>query len=345
MSVIRPVVLSGGSGTRLWPISQERLPKQFLPLIGEKTLFALTMERAVKVASGALPTVVTGNIHASIVEGQLEHPAQVLVEPGPRNTAAAICAAALVAATDDVLVVMPSDHLIADFGAFDNALSAAVQIARTGGVVTFGIVPDRADEGYGWIKRGAAIGSGHQILEFVEKPPREVAISFLAGGNYYWNSGMFVVTAGVVLKHLGRHSPEVLAAVERSLPETIGDRVELGEPFLSSPSISFDHAVMEKLNDAFVVPLDAGWSDIGSWDAIWEAMDKDTEGNFLTGDVVSLDSANSLVHSTNLPIALIGLEGVVVIETEHGVLVADRESAQRVKSVVEQLRLSNGESD
>lgn len=345
MSAIRPVVLSGGSGTRLWPISQQSRPKQFLPLIGEESLFVLTMERAARIARGARPIVVTGRVHSSSVDEQLSVPAQILIEPGPRNTAPAICAAALAADPADVLVVLPSDHLISDWEVLEDSLAHAIALAENGGVVTFGIIPDRPEEGYGWIKRGSEIEHGYQILEFVEKPSRETAVSFMAAGHHYWNSGMFIARADVILGHVARLAPEVSAAVTGSLPDRNADRVEMTGQFLDAPRISFDHAIMEKLEEAFVVPLESGWSDIGSWDAIWGAMEKDPEGNVLTGDVFALDATNSLVRSTNLPVALIGLDGVVVIETDHGVLVADRSKVQQVKAVVERLRSGRGDSD
>lgn len=337
MSVIRPVILSGGSGTRLWPISHPSLPKQFLPIIGEESLFELTMGRTARLADAA-PIVVTGAAHQETVRSQLTGEARVIVEPAPRNTAPAILAAALHAEPDEVLVVFPSDHLITDEPALFESISAAASLAETGAIVTFGVVPTRAEQGYGWIERGPERPPGFEVARFVEKPPSEIAEAFLAGGNHYWNSGIFIVKAKVAQEQIARFAPEVFSAVDRAMSDRHNDAIELADAFLASPSISFDNAVMEKVDQAFVVPLDAGWSDIGSWDAIWSALEKDSAGNVLIGEALVVDATNSLVRSSNLPVALIGLDGVIVIETKKGVLVADRSSVQQVREVVEKIR-------
>ena len=260
MTRVRPVILSGGSGTRLWPLSVESRPKQFHNVLGEETLFAATMGRALRLDEVVGVTVVTGGRHVRLVEERLEGTgARVLVEPAPRNTAPAIVAAAMDADLDDVLVVLPSDHRIADVESFTRAAAVAVDLALDGRIVTFGCVPDRPEQGYGWIRPGDDLGKGFTVAEFVEKPGRELARDFLERG-FLWNSGMFVARASVILEE--ERDDELKSAVSRSLEEGVGG--VLSAAFLDAPSISFDRSVLEKTTEAAVVPLDAGWSDIGS---------------------------------------------------------------------------------
>lgn len=330
-------MLSGGSGTRLWPLSVATRPKQFLDIFGARSLFEATLDRA-----GALPgsvgvTVVTGNSHADLVRAALASSAgerTMIAEPQPKNTAPAIVAAALLADPDDVLVVLPSDHLIADSGAFATATTTAIALAESGGVVAFGCVPDRPEVGYGWIRPGAGLDGGFEIAEFVEKPNPARAKQMLAGG-YLWNSGMFVATAATILAEV--EGTTLARAVTQAVNERQGD--VLSEAFGDSPAISFDHMVMERTKRGVVVPLDAGWSDIGSWHAVWEASDKDGAGNVLTGEVATIDVRNSLVRATTRKVAVVGLDDIVVIETEDGVLVIPRDRAQEVREVQERFEV------
>jgi mannose-1-phosphate guanylyltransferase/mannose-6-phosphate isomerase len=312
-------------------LSVEARPKQFLDLLGGMSLFDAAIDRAEGIPGSIGVTVVTGSSHAHLVREALsgrDIPSAVLVEPEPRNTAPAIIAAALFSHPDDVLVILPSDHLILDADAFNEAAEAAVAIAEAGGVVVFGCMPDRAEVGYGWIRPGEAIQGGFKIAEFVEKPGQERADQLLREG-YLWNSGMFVARAGVIIDEVD--DPTVIDAVTRSVSERIDD--SLSAAFSEAPSVSFDHQVMEKTRQGFVVPLDAGWSDIGSWHAVWEMADKDGAGNVVLGDTVVVDTTNSLVRSTGRKMAVVGLDSVVVVETEDGVLVIPRDRAQEVRGI------------
>ena len=331
MSHVRCVVLSGGSGTRLWPLSVEARPKQFLDLLGGKSLFDATIERAATIPGVVGVTVVTGSSHAHLVREAMsgrDIQSEVLVEPEPRNTGPAIVAAALVSDPDDVLVILPSDHLVLDSPAFNETASAAVSIAESGGVVAFGCVPDRAEVGYGWIRPGDGVEGGFMIAEFVEKPGAERAAELLSEG-CLWNSGMFVARAGTILEEVD--DPAMIDAVTRSVSERADGALSVA--FLEAPSISFDHQVMEKTSQGIVVPLDAGWSDIGSWQAVWEMAEKDKTGNVTLGDSVVIDTTNSFVRSTSRRVAVVGLDDVVVVETEEGVLVIPRDRAQEVRGI------------
>lgn len=332
------MVLSGGSGTRLWPLSVDARPKQFLSLFGDESLFQSTLERARGLPGASDPIVVTGPSHAGLVEETAgSSPPEILVEPGPRNTGPAIVAAALVAAPTDVLVILPSDHLIEDDAAFVEAAKGAIALAEEGGIVAFGCVPDRAEVGYGWIRPGAASGAGFRIAEFVEKPGADAAASMLESG-YLWNSGMFVAVASVVIEEAASHG--LADPIARSVARRDGRR--LGDDFLEAPAISFDHAIMEKTGRGMVVPLDAGWSDIGSWQAVWEKSSKDPLGNVVGGTVELIDVHNSLIRSSGRPVAVVGLDDVVVVETDDGILVTRRDRSQDVREAG--VRLQGGDA-
>ena len=347
MALLQPVLLSGGTGTRLWPLSREAYPKQFLPLAGEDTMVQATWRRVAPLA-GAAPIVVANEEHRFLVAEQLRQigaptPAIVL-EPVGRNTAPAIAAAALqaLAAGDDpLLLVLPSDHVVRNEAGFRDAVSAACAAAEAGALVTFGIVPDAPETGFGYIQ--AETGEGvRRVLRFVEKPDAVTAQSYLDAGGYYWNSGMFLFRASRYLEELGKFQPGIVASVSAAFAaaKRDGDFIRLDkEAFAASPSDSIDYAVMEKTSDAKVLPVDIGWNDVGSWSALWEVAERDDDGNAHRGDVIAVDSRNTYAYAQRL-VALVGLDDVVVVETDDAVLVAHKDRVQEVKQVVAQLKES-----
>lgn len=345
MNDILPVILSGGSGTRLWPLSREAYPKQFLPLVGERTMLQATWLRVAPIASRT-PIIVANNEHRFMAAEQLREvdaqPAAILLEPMGRNTAPAIALAALQASadgSDPILLVLPSDHVVTDEAAFRAAAETAAHAAEGNRLVTFGIVPSGPETGYGYIK--AAAGTGvRNVAAFVEKPDLETARQYVASGDYFWNSGMFVFKASTYLQQLEKLQPAILDACRQALAKAKHDadfiRVD-AEAFAASPSDSIDYAVMEKTEIASVVPLDAGWSDVGSWSALWEVSPRDENGNAHHGDVVEVDCKNTYAYGQRL-IALVGLEDVVVVETDDAVMVGHRDRIQQVKDIVGKLK-------
>lgn len=345
MTQLQPVLLSGGSGTRLWPLSREAYPKQFLPLAGEETMLQDTWRRAAPLASAA-PIVVANEEHRFLAAEQLrlvgvEH-ARIVLEPVGRNTAPAIAAAALQAQADGgdpLLLVLPSDHVVRDPDGFRAAVQAATPAAETGALVTFGIVPTAAETGFGYIQADAGEGV-RNVLRFVEKPDAATAQGYLDAGGYYWNSGMFLFRASRYLAELERFRPDILAAVRQAFDgaQRDGDFIRLERnAFAASPSDSIDYAVMEKTADAKVLPVDIGWNDVGSWSALWDVSEQDGEGNARHGDVIAVDSRNSYAYSRRL-VALVGVDDLVVVETDDAVLVARKDRVQQVKDVVAQLK-------
>lgn len=345
-----PVVLSGGSGTRLWPLSRELYPKQLLPLLGAHTMLQDTMLRLAGLNAEA-PLVVCNEAHRFLVAEQLRvigtAAQDILLEPAGRNTAPAIALAALAAEAagkgEALLLVLPADHVIRDIAAFQGAVQAAAVAAQAGRLVTFGIVPQTPETGYGYIHRGAALpaGGGWRIDRFVEKPERARAEEFLASGDYYWNSGMFVFSARRYLEELRRYAPDIAAACERSFGAAKRDleftRVDAAA-FTACPSKSIDFAVMEKTTEAVVIPLDAGWSDVGSWSSLHDASKQDADGNVIRGDVLAEETTNSYLYASSRLLAVIGLDNHVVIETKDAVLVASRDQVQNVKSLVNRIK-------
>lgn len=343
MLPILPVILSGGSGTRLWPLSRESYPKQFLPLIagGDDTMLQATWKRVAPVA-GRRPIVVANNEHRFMAAEQLRETGAtveaLLLEPCARNTAPAIAVAALHAIRDGqdaLLLVLPSDHVIRDDQAFHEAVRAAAAAADEGRLVTFGIVPTGPETGYGYIK--AKNGEGLTDVEkFVEKPNLTDARRYVESGGYYWNSGMFLFKASVYLSEMRKFNSAIVSACEAALAKAARDddfiRLDF-KSFQSSPSDSIDYAVMEKTNHASVVPLDAGWSDIGSWTALWEVSDKDSNGNSHRGDVIEIDCVNTYAYGTRL-IAMVGMKDTIVVETDDAVMVGHRDRMQDVKQIV-----------
>ena len=345
MAQLQPVLLSGGSGTRLWPLSREAYPKQFLPLAGDDTMVQATWRRVEALADLA-PIVVANEEHRFLVAEQLRQvgapvPA-ILLEPVGRNTAPAIAAAALQAmagGADPLLLVLPSDHVVRDVAGFQRAVREASSAAEAGALVTFGVVPDAPETGFGYIQAEAGDGL-RQVLRFVEKPDAATARSYLDAGGYYWNSGMFLFRASRYLEELARFRPDIVDAVRAAhvAARHDGDFVRLDkDAFSACPSDSIDYAVMEKTADAMVLPVDIGWNDVGSWSALWDVAERDADGNAHHGDVIAVDSRNSYAYAQRL-VALVGLDDIVVVETDDAVLVARKDKVQEVKQVVARLK-------
>lgn len=345
MLPIVPVILSGGSGTRLWPLSREAYPKQFLPLVGEHTMLQATWKRVAAVAD-APPIVVANQEHRFMAAEQLREcqitPQALILEPVGRNTAPAIAIAAmqaLASGEDALLLVLPSDHVVRDEAAFHAAVRVAAQAAETGKLVTFGIVPTAPETGYGYIK--ADPGEGLRgVASFVEKPDLATAERYVASGAYYWNSGMFLFKASRYLQELESRQPAILAACRAALDGAVRDadfiRLD-AQAFAASPNDSIDYAVMERTDAAAVVPLDAGWNDVGSWSALWEVSDKDAAGNAYHGDVIALDCKDSYAYGNRL-IAMVGLQDMVVVETDDAVFVGKKDRVQDVKEIVARIK-------
>jgi len=351
LSVLHPAILSGGSGSRLWPLSRTLLPKQFLPLVSEKTMLQETALRTQGIAGVARPVVVCNVEHRFLVAEQLREvnvPAgPIVLEPEGRNTAPAVAIAALIAAADDpdaILLVLPADHLIRDTQAFARDVERAAKLAATGRLVTFGIRPDHPATGYGYIRRGAVhreTEDAFAVAQFVEKPNAARAAEFLASGEFYWNSGMFVLPAAKFLAELGRFRPDILAASKEAYERSARDldfcRLD-AEAFARCPSDSIDYAVMEKTADASVVAATIDWNDIGSWSSLWDAGEKDASGNIARGDTY-LDAAQGCyVRAESRLVAVMGVQDLVIVETDDAVLVAHKSAAQDVKNAVENLK-------
>jgi mannose-1-phosphate guanylyltransferase/mannose-6-phosphate isomerase len=347
---LQPVLLSGGSGTRLWPLSREMYPKQFLPLVGDDTMLQATWKRVAPLA--ALPPIVVANeSHRFLAAEQLRvlavpDPA-ILLEPVGRNTAPAIAAAALqaiAAGEDPLLLVLPSDHVIADAEAFREAVAVASVAAEQGALVTFGIMPTIAETGFGYIQAeqpAHGVGDGvRKVLRFVEKPDAATAQAYLDAGGYYWNSGMFLFRASRYLEEVARLRPDILAATRAAFDAATrdGDFIRLdADAFAACPADSIDYAVMERTDAAMVLPVDIGWNDVGSWSALWDVAARDDDGNAWRGDVIAVDSRNSYAHARRL-VALVGVDDLIVVETDDAVLVAHKDHVQQVKDVVAQLK-------
>ena len=352
--MIVPVILCGGSGTRLWPMSRELYPKQFLRLVSERTMLQDTVSRLEGIDESQPPVFVCNEEHRFLVAEQVRElgvsPQSIVLEPEGRNTAPAVAVAALMLLeSDPLLLVLPADHVIADPEGFQRAVGIGVEGAKKGKLVTFGIIPDKPETGYGYIHKGPALGhlgedAGLELYlvdRFVEKPDKETARQYLRSGDYFWNSGMFLMRASKFLRELERFSPEILEQSRRALDGSEKDldfhRLQK-EAFLSSPSDSVDYAVLERTRDAAVVPMSAGWSDVGSWAALWEVGAKDAKGNAVKGDVLSRGVSNCYLHSESRLVAALGLKDTVVVETKDAVLVAARGEVQQVKELVNTLK-------
>ena len=347
--MLLPVIMAGGSGSRLWPLSRQLNPKQFLALAHDQlTMLQATVKRLDGLAVAA-PRLICNEEHRFLAAEQLRQlgleQLQILLEPVGRNTAPAIALAALQAMQeqdDPLLLVMAADHLIRDESAFRKAVQAAVPLAEAGRLVTFGIVPTHPETGYGYIEQGMSVGAGGcAVNRFVEKPDLATARDYLACGNYFWNSGMFLFRASRYLEELERFQPAILAACRAALEGGAQDmhftRVDAAA-FAACPEDSIDYAVMERTADAVMVPLDAGWSDIGSWSALWDVSAKDAEGNVFKGDVLGQATRNTYVHADSRLVATVGVEDLVIVETKDAVLVAHKDRVQDVKKIVERIK-------
>lgn len=341
VSPVIPVILSGGRGTRLWPLSRSSRPKQLQPLLGEATLLQATATRLDGVPGVTAPIVVCAASHVDPATEQLRavgrEPLVTIAEPEGRNTAPAIAAAALVAPPEAVLVVLPADHIVADLAAFRAAVSTAITAAAAGNLVAFGVVPTRPETGYGYIAVGESEGAARTIVSFVEKPDAATAEEFVSGGRHFWNAGMFVARSDVVIDQMRRHAPGVVDAVRRSLDGGTGPVINPGPAFVSALPLPFDVAVMERTRHAVMVPLDAGWDDVGSWRSLWSASDRDAADNAVVGDVVVHDTTRSYLRAHDRPIVALGLDEVVVVDAGDAVFVAPIERAQDVRDLVSRL--------
>ncbi|UCV29964.1 mannose-1-phosphate guanylyltransferase/mannose-6-phosphate isomerase [Ferribacterium limneticum] len=354
-----PVILSGGSGSRLWPLSREQYPKQLLPLVGGESMLQLTVCRLDGLPGIQPPLLVCNENHRFAVAEQLRQEGkqgQIVLEPLGRNTAPALTLAALLARRDDadpVMVVMPADHVILDEPRFREAVACAVTLAESGQAVTFGIAPDAPETGYGYIQVGEAVaapGRAFVLSRFVEKPNRATAESYLDSGDYLWNSGIFVMKASVWLDALAQCRPDILEACRASVSaaKSDGDFVRVAnDAFADCPSDSIDYAVMERLNQGIaglpqgvVIPLDTGWSDVGSWDSLWNVLSKDEAGNTTRGDVLLEGCTNTLAFAQNRLVSCVGVTDLIVVETDDAILIAQHDAAQDVKKIVDRLKAS-----
>tara|TARA_R110000824_G_scaffold48175_11_gene136284 strand:- start:2056 stop:3123 length:1068 start_codon:yes stop_codon:yes gene_type:complete len=347
-TLITPVILSGGSGTRLWPLSTQDKPKQFLNLLGPLSMFQLTFQRCADNGIYRNPIIVGSSSHTKIMQEQMQEvgatPNSIILEPCARNTAPAIALAALAAEDPtDLLLVMPSDHIIKNVSAFQKAVQESIPIAQSRWLVTFGIEPTGPATGYGYIQQGDAIvGSTRSLAakRFVEKPNEEKAEKMLADGGYYWNAGIFLFRADTYLAAMEKHSPEMLDACKSAMNDKRTEN-EICYPdldaFALAPSDSIDYAIMERAEKIAVTPVNPGWSDVGSWDSLFEICDKDQNSNVIFGRAETIDSRNNLIHSHELEIAVLGVENLIIVTHGNKVVVLPRGQSQDVKKIAQKL--------
>lgn len=346
--MILPIIMAGGSGSRLWPLSRQMFPKQFLTLHGDSSMLQATAERLSGFEHEPVMVICNEEHRFSVAEQfRLNNipNSGIILEPVGRNTAPAIALAALKAISngqDPLLLVLAADHVIKDSSVFVESVESATVHAEAGKLVTFGIVPTAPETGYGYIKRGSAQkSSGYAVSKFVEKPDQNTAETYLSSGDFYWNSGMFLFKASRYLDELRTHRPDILSACEAAMSSSQNDldfiRVDK-IAFEACPDDSVDYAVMEKTADAVVVPMDCGWSDVGSWSALWEVTDKDKSGNAFKGDVMAIETTNSFIYAQDKLVATVGLEDIAIVETKDAILVSKLSEVQKVKKIVEQLK-------
>lgn len=351
--MITPIIMAGGTGSRLWPLSRELYPKQFLTVLGEQSMLQQTVARLSDINHTA-PVLICNEEHRFIAAEQMrlggyKH-GGIILEPVGRNTAPAIALAALQAVNnandgeEAILLVLAADHIIKNEQAFVDSVAKAKPLAERGKLVTFGVVPTAPETGYGYIKAGEREGDAFAVSEFVEKPDYKTAEKYLACNNYYWNSGMFLFKASRYLDELAIFAPDILDVCKRAIaaPSKDFEFVRVDEDIFSTcPNNSIDYAVMEKSKDVVVVPMDAGWSDVGSFSALWEIAEKDESLNVIKGDVLTVDSANNYIYAENKLVTTVGVDNLVIIETKDAILVADKDKVQEVKRIVEILKSSN----
>ena len=351
MSEITAVVIAGGSGSRLWPLSRSTRPKQFVNVVAENSLFEETVGRLANLDISSI-TVVCNEAHRFHVAQQLRdigQPASIILEPVGKNTAPAVALSALLSDDDSLLLVLPADHVVNDEAAFVEAISSAIPLAESGKLVTFGIKAHRPHTGYGYIKAGIAIKDGFEVEEFKEKPSVKVAEEYLSSGDYYWNSGMFLFKASRYLDELKKYRREIFDSCESAVSNVSFDldfvRID-NQSFTACPEESIDYAVMENTQDAVVVPMKAGWSDLGPWDSLWEISAKDVNNNSIRGDVIPVNTSNCYVRTDGQLVATLGIDDLVVVVTKDSVLVANKNEAQNIKEVCNKMReLSRPELD
>lgn len=351
---MKAVILAGGSGERLWPLSRKNYPKQFLKLNGDKSLLQQTVERVLQVVSPEDVILLTNDVYRFHVQSDLntlpafnrkKSQGNIILEPASRNTAPAIalgvkyCIEKLGCKNDEVLFLSPSDHIIKPQEMFAGYMKLAEEMAREGGIVTFGVKPDKPETGYGYIKFGSQhkeIGGkkAFKVEKFTEKPDRETAKQYIAAGTYLWNSGMFAFSIGTILGELSEHSPEISKMMDLCFADMVSN-------FEKMPNISLDYAVMEKTKKVVVLPLDMCWNDIGSWDSLYEVMDKDENGNVKKGDIQTIDTKDTLIMGSKRHIATIGIEDCLIVETDDAILIAKKGKAQKVKDIVSRLKENN----
>lgn len=351
-SLITPVILSGGSGTRLWPLSTNEKPKQFLNLTGPESMFELTLSRCGDTGIFTPPIIVGNHRHADLAEAQMEQfgiaPVAHILEPCPRNTAPAIALAALaVQNPDQPILIMPSDHIIQDISAFTAAVQNALPIAQAGWLVTFGIEPTGPETGYGYIQQGAAIdgsSNGFSAAKFVEKPNLENAEKMLATGDFFWNAGIFLFRANAYLAALEAHAPDMLQSVRDAMDKAVqtGSRIAPDEAtFSGATSDSIDYAVMEKAEKVAVVPISPGWSDVGSWDSLFDLSEKDENSNATSGETVTLESQGNLIHAEGISVATYGIQDLIIVANGKQVMILPRGQSQNVKKIIAEMKTAD----